>query len=121
MEYISFLTNWNNKLQCQVFSTIRLHNPRKYKKGECYNVFLNGLQYPSVECMNVITVTTDKLSDYVCLLDTGYDKKETLAILGKMYPGINMNTQLFDVILLKKIKQDAPKQAEMELFENSKI
>lgn len=37
MNTLNFSKNWNNKLDCKVFTTLRLHNPNKYLK-----IIVNG-------------------------------------------------------------------------------
>lgn len=37
---IKFSYNWNQKLNCKAFTTIRIHNDGKYVVGEIYNVYL---------------------------------------------------------------------------------
>ena len=37
---ITFSSNWNNKLACRYFTTIRLHNPNLYKVNEFYEIIL---------------------------------------------------------------------------------
>lgn len=38
---ISFSSNWNNKLTCRYFTTIRIHNPNFYKLNEFYEIVLS--------------------------------------------------------------------------------
>ncbi len=38
---IKFSFNWNNKLENKAFTTIRIHNPNKYKTGNMYEIELN--------------------------------------------------------------------------------
>jgi hypothetical protein len=116
METLKFSTNWNNKLYCDVFTTIRLHNPQKYETGRLYEIMLNGNKHSLAICIRLYTLTEEQLSDYVCLLDTGYDRKETLAIIYKMYPWIT-SKQKFDIVMLKKHKIRLPEQKEIEFKE----
>lgn len=39
---VSFKTNWNNKLDCLCFTTIRPFNPAKYKAGAIYRIKWSG-------------------------------------------------------------------------------
>lgn len=113
MDTINFSTNWNNKLACKVFTTIRLHNPLKYFPGKMYEARLNGTPCCHVKCIRLYTVTQEKLSDYICLLDTGYAREQTLKILSKMYPHITKE-QKFDIIVLQKVIIPAAEQKELE-------
>ncbi|MBF7091118.1 hypothetical protein IUY40_06160 [Flavobacterium sp. ALJ2] len=39
MEKLEFSTNWNNKLDCKCFTTIRIFNPAKHFRGNQFEVF----------------------------------------------------------------------------------
>jgi len=45
---IKFSYNWNNKLENKAFTTIRIHNPKKYIAGKAFNIELNGT--PKGQC-----------------------------------------------------------------------
>jgi len=42
MRQVKFSTNWNNKLDCRCFTTIRLKNPSKHKLNEVYAILLKN-------------------------------------------------------------------------------
>lgn len=105
---IRFSYNWNNKLACKAFTTIRLHNHKKYQPGRVYHIWLKTptgiVDYGYAECKKVVTRRKSKLGDWVCLLDTGYPHRETERILTKMYKNkVSEEDPLFDVILLVKL------------------
>ena len=99
MNQLKFSTNWNNKLHCNVFSTIRL-NSSKYNVGEQFEVLLQHKEgsiligktkYKSLGTATVLqhsTVQVCKLPNGLCLLDTGYNANETKSIILKMYQNI---------------------------------
>lgn len=46
---IAFSNNWNNKLDCLAFTTIRLYNPGKYVKGRVYKIKWDGNAHIGVQ------------------------------------------------------------------------
>jgi hypothetical protein len=104
LEQISFSTNWNNKLNCQAFTTLRIRNDRKYTVGNHYELYLQKKFLALGFCVAIKHFTIDKLNDFIAYIDTGYDKQEVIEILRKMYPNINIYQKEFSLILLKKIK-----------------
>ncbi|OAE94002.1 hypothetical protein [Flavobacterium psychrophilum] len=110
MEKLEFSTNWNNKLDCKCFTTIRIYNPTKHFNGNKFEVFLQKKYKAKVEVIALSLIKLNQLSDYVCYLDTGYSKEETIEILKKMYPRIDFKNQHLTILLLKKIEPPKPKQ-----------
>lgn len=98
---IEFSYNWNSKLHCKCFTTIRLHNPNKYVIGQRYYICLELLEFIA-EIVNIKQFRLSQLNDYMAMLDTGYGVQETTEIIKKMYPNIDFENQLFDFILLKR-------------------
>ena len=97
---IRFTTNWNNKLLNKAFTTIRIHNPNKYIVGSVYNIELNGKPQGKAILRIIKTLRLSQLNDFICFIDTGYNKEHTTQILSRMYPGVNLNEVLFDFCLL---------------------
>jgi hypothetical protein len=114
MEKLDFSANWNNKLDCKCFSTIRIYNQAKHFKGNQFDVFLNKKYKNKVIVLGTIITKLNELSDYICYLDTGYSREETIAILQKMFPRIDFKTQKICILLLKKV--DPPKAIQNKLF-----
>ena len=110
MEKLEFSTNWNNKLECKCFTTIRIYNLSKHFKGNQFEVFLQRKFKTKAVVLGTILTTLEKLSDYVCYLDTGYSRAETLEIFRKMYPHIDFKKQRICILLLQRIEPVKPKQ-----------
>ena len=101
MEDIKFSTNWNNKLNCKAFTTIRLANPRKYFEGGLYNIYLKEKQIGIAAIMQIIPFKLVQLSDSISYLDTGYNKTETTRIFKQMYPNYDFEAnELYLMTLL---------------------
>ena len=112
METLIFSYNWNNKLNCDSFTTIRLHNQKKYQPQATFKIQLKQkkeiMNIGIAKVQEVYPCRAHNLSEHACLLDTGYSKAETINIIKNMYKnmsGFNIDTTVLDLIVLKKIKQ----------------
>lgn len=106
---LSFSENLNNKLDCLCFSTIRLHNPKKYYLGAKLAVSLKGQLRPHPATVrNVTTFYLRHLTEGMALLDTGYSLAETRQIIEKMYKYkvTNLAQQPFDFVILGYLKSE---------------
>jgi len=111
METINFSTNWNNKLTNKAFTTIRLHNPRKYYIGGEYQITLKNKPLGVATIKQIHTIKVNQLTMCMCYMDTGYSVPETINIIKKMYPNLDLNNALFDFCLLVfKGKKDIEKE-----------
>lgn len=104
IEQINFSTNWNKKLDCSAFTTIRLRNDNKYKAKEHYELNLNKKFIGTGFCIDIKHFWLKDINDFIAYLDTGYDKEEFKEILKKMYPKVDFTKTQLSIILLKKIK-----------------
>lgn len=104
MDTIAFSYNWNNKLDCKYFTTLRLRNS-KYKVGLKYEILEKGVKKKTVECMAIREITMSQISPFIAGVDTGYSVEETKNLLKRMYINskINWDNQLLQLILLKTI------------------
>jgi len=100
VEIIKFSYNWNGKLCNKAFTTIRLHNPRKYIKDNVYNIELNNEILGQAKLIDIKTITPANLNNYISFLDTGYSPNETQKILTTMYKNVSFERVLFDFCLL---------------------
>ncbi len=114
-DLISFSFNWNNKLQNKAFSTIRIHNPKKYQIGKMYKIELKGEALGTAVIQEIRVLKADQLNNFICFLDTGYSRTDTLNILAKMYKIENIQTAYFDFCLLVYTKPDKQKAKALEL------
>lgn len=103
MDVINFSTNWNNKLDCKCFTTLRLKNDKKYQLNKQYLINLKKNPIKKAEIIAIKTIFFKDINEYVARLDTGYSLEETKNIILKMYPNIKTQTQPFYFILLKTI------------------
>ena len=110
MQTTKFTTNWNKKLNCDYFTTLRLRNPEKYKIGARHKIKLleRGIlrDYGTAEIIDVKNIRLHQLNTFICGLDTGYSVDETKQLLHTMYKNIvdDVNKSEFNLVLYKKEK-----------------
>ena len=101
---ITFNYNWNGKLFCNCFTTIRLRNDEKYRVGYEYDVILKGQNSGPAICCGIKHFKLAELNDFTAMIDTGYNKQDCTAMLKTMYKNIvtNWETQFLSIILLRR-------------------
>ena len=104
MREISFSYNWNHKLDCDAFTTIRIWQPEKYVMGEAYAIVINSELLSFAKIVEVKKFLLKDLNDWIALIDTGYKKEECEQIIRRMYKRVDFNTTYLSLILLQKIK-----------------
>lgn len=103
---IKFSYNWNNKLACNAFTTLRLRNDAKYIVDRVGDAYLKDEHIASVRIVAIKHFTIDKINELVARVDTGYSREETVSIIKRMYKNYNLNwdIQQLSLIMLSKIK-----------------
>lgn len=102
MQTINFSYNWNKKLDCNAFTTIRLYQPNKYQIGHEYEIRLKEKALFNAVIVDVKKFYLKDLSNFISYLDTGYSKENCTGIIKKMYPKINFDNTYLSLILLHK-------------------
>ncbi len=99
---ISFFYNWNNKLHCKAFTTLRLHNPNKYQVGQQYQIVLNKKPLGTGTVRQIKNLTLATLNEFIAQIDTGYSLEKCREIIQTMYKNsaINWDVQLISLILI---------------------
>lgn len=102
---LNFSTNWNNKLNCDYFTTIRLHNKNRFTgmdvmiqlKKECHST---GTIVKIENCM------LSQIGDRTSYLDVGYNADGFKTIIQTMYKNKNIDwdKQILDVLIIKRTK-----------------
>lgn len=104
MQTLDFSYNWNNKLDCKAFTTLRLSGRfgiedkievRLNKKFKCFGGIVDR------KCFKLRDIT-----DWIAFIDTGYNKIECQNILKKMYKNKNIDwlTQNIYFYLIERTK-----------------
>jgi len=102
---ITFNKNWNNKLFCNVFTTIRRYKIDVGTKVDIEPKF-SGIDPFTATCIACTPITYAQLlkKEYIMYQDTGVDTAEAFdKIVRAMYKDLQDDT-VFYIILLKKIK-----------------
>lgn len=111
MTDLIFSYNWNNKLYCKAFTTIRIKNEKKHAIGTEYKIKLHPKGVAGTEELGIATIKDvkyfkiEKLNDFMSYIDTGYNKEECEKIMRRMYPKIDFEKADFSFILLKYNKK----------------
>lgn len=79
---IKFSTNWNNKLDCTYFTTLRISD--KYASKKIILIEFKG-KYKVCDLVECRKLNTILLNDFMCYLDAGYNRDQTVKILENMY------------------------------------
>jgi len=106
MNKIEFSQNWNEKLCCDFFTSIRLHNTNKYAPGNIleYEVKLrNSIQKGKIQVVHVHVSRLSDIPDFFFFTDMGYSKKLGIEMMETMYKNkqIDIRTAFFDIIVFK--------------------
>ena len=104
MRDIKFSYDWNQKLDGNYFTTIRLQNSDKYRVGIRHRVFLKNKEIGVAEIVDVKVIVLSNLNAFICGLDTGYSVEETKNILRKMYR--NADREYFNLVLYRYLKPE---------------
>lgn len=99
---INFSYNWNNKLDCKAFTTIRVFNPLIHEPGQQVLVMFNDKFKFAAEIIEVKKFKIKDTSEFVARLDTGYTKEICIDIISKMYKNRNPDELMFALILLAR-------------------
>lgn len=110
MESLRFTSNWNNKLECACFTSIRLRNDHRYFVGARFEIVLvNGsLQVIKGTCqlMNIRFLMLDQIDDMTAFVDTAYNASACREIIRKMYknysPPVDWKRQQLAVLLFRR-------------------
>jgi hypothetical protein len=114
---LKFSYNWNHKLDCNAFTTIRLYNSQKHIPGQEVNILLNEKSIGTGAIKDVVLFQLDKLNSFTSFLDTGYSVEETKKIFYKMYPKVNFSiTQLALILIVKNPVEQRKAVQQKELF-----
>lgn len=88
---LEFTHNWNNKLQCKSFTTIRLWNERKYVEGKELPVYLHGFDRGFARIISVKKIKIEQINEHIARLDTGYSARECKELIRTMYKNKNID------------------------------
>jgi hypothetical protein len=101
LDILAFSCNWNNKLNNKAFTSLRLHNDKKFEIGKRFQVVLSGKLCGIAELREKRIIRFDQLNPFITFLDTGYGVDHTKRLIQTMYKNKNINwdIQLLDICL----------------------
>lgn len=107
MKKLNFSYNWNNKLNCNAFTTIRLYYDGRFNINDEYEITLKGEHFKYAKVVGIKTFKLPQLNDFMAYIDTGYDAQKTKDIIKKMYSNKfdDIDNVMFCYILLETIKK----------------
>lgn len=103
LKQTKFSTNWNKKLFCTAFTTLRRPSPY-YQVGDIHEILLNGFAIKTAKIIAIDEIPTDLLKERECRLDTGLSKHETVEIFTRMYGSIPPK-MYFITFLTQEVRQ----------------
>lgn len=114
MQSLNFSSNWNNKLSCKVFTTIRLSN--RFNIGSVVDVKLKGKSLCSAKCTGKKKMKLSSINEYIAGIDTGYSADECKKVIRTMYSNKNIDWSkqplyfyLFHKVEKKDYSNNSPK------------
>jgi hypothetical protein len=111
---LRFSHNWNNKLCCDYFTTIRLHNASR-TPGIQLEVLLKDQPIGTAVIVEKVKVRMSAITDMMAYLDTGYSRTEARKIFRKMYP--DQDDPMMDFTLLRWVLRSASPEQLFALVE----
>jgi len=86
---ITFEANFNGKLFNNIFGTVRLRKPRKYKVGEVYKIKLvddmNGGYYGLAKILSISEFKLPELTNELAIIDSGFSRFIFIDYLQEVY------------------------------------
>ena len=101
---LEFSTNWNNKLDCKAFTTLRIYNPKQHFAGRKVKISLKEHDRGTGRIEAVKSFHINKLSPYISYLDTGYSVEECKNIMKRMYSKVDFDRSMLALILVVRDK-----------------
>jgi len=78
--------NFNNKLDCDVFTVIHPFDPKLFQKGNLLELYLKSEQVGKVNVLEHRELSEEKINDWIAYIDTGYNAARTKIILRCEFP-----------------------------------
>ena len=102
MVNISFSKNWNQKLCCDVFTTIRYKSP--LKRGDIVSVSTTTATHvvkSFAEVLNVESYLLKDIPECVFAFDMGLSKELGIQEIKRIYSQLNIHEIKFDIIVMR--------------------
>src|ERR1041385_4652630 len=116
----NFFYNWNNKLQCTAFTTLRL-NPN-YFIGDEVDIYLNKVKLPGTYTVyKRKPLKLEEINHFISFIDTGYTPGECKDLLRQMHKARNIDWQtqtLFLYLIVKFEEEEEELQKKTQTFQD---
>lgn len=110
---LDFSHNWNRKLDCDYFTTLRISG--RFTVGEWVFIYLKSNHLGRGLIVDKKKLTISQLNTFICGLDTGYGVEETKRILATMYKGrINEQSTIYLYLVRRENKAEMMARIEQE-------
>lgn len=106
MYYYNFVKNWNNKLSCTVYTTIRRHNPH-LRIGQVVEIKLNRVFLHKAEIIGLVNHPLEEIPKMVVMQDTGYNYDSSIELFRRFLKKdsiLQARRENVDLIYLRKLK-----------------
>lgn len=97
---LSFNYNYNNKLLCRSFTTLRL-DTGKFKPGQSYIIDCNGVPRFDAVVLEVKSLAWNDLNEFIARVDTGSSLEKLKDLLKNIY-GDDADQKRYSFILLTR-------------------
>jgi hypothetical protein len=101
---LPFSYNWNNKLDCLAFTTIRLYSAQNHVPDRPVQYTLKGVLKGNGKLKGCKKFLLHEMNEYIAYLDTGYSLEEAKNIIIRMYPNVDFKTKQLALLLIVKDK-----------------
>lgn len=109
MKHIKFNKNWNYKLDCEYFTTIRPRKPEYYNTSEQYGILLNGSLKGVAEIVSIEQFRFSDINNRIAYLDAGMNKDKLRDLMRSFYGNQSFwkeDSTRISLILLKWIEKE---------------
>jgi hypothetical protein len=115
---INFNENWNGKLLCNCFTTIRLFDD-KYRLGGIYDIALKGKISGPAEIVFLKEINLSQITTAMAYVDIGYSATQAKEMLKQFYQTIpEIENAKFLYIVLKRTTQDVNLSNQIDKIRN---
>lgn len=101
MDKINFSKNWNNKLACNAFTTLRSYDNKRYLLEKEFEILINGEYLCKAVIVALQSLDISELSDTVAYIDTGSNAikcANSIRLLYGLSPGVPFHLALITLV-----------------------
>lgn len=101
MNELVFTQNYNNKLNCHAFTTLRLQNTNRHVLFAEYKIMLGKQHLKNAQLRAIKHIDISQINDYIALLDTGLPAINCVALIKSIYPNVDFSQQKLSFLLFQ--------------------